>query len=73
MIGKFILQSRDQFDDALERIKATQEIEDSSTIVTFESFEETLKILFEMKNNFNSYENFFEINKNDDSKKINLK
>lgn len=62
MVKKFLLQKEEQFMEALERIKATQEIEDSSVIITFQTFEETIKILFRLKLNFDSFEKFFSIN-----------
>ena len=70
MISKFVKQNEDDFQQAMERIQEHQEIEDSSLIMTFELFRDTVTILFQIKLNHASFDKILMINNNKESKYI---
>jgi hypothetical protein len=65
MINKFVRQSENDFQDAMESIQENQEIEDSSLIQIFKLFRETVSIISNIKLNFSSFNEIITINDNE--------
>jgi ERCC4-related helicase len=67
MIRKFVLQSEGEFQDTMERIQEHQEIEDSSLILIFTKFRETVTIISKIKLNHFTFDSIITINDDPES------